>query len=48
MAKVLSIVEDNELFQQALINVIQESDAFVLGKVYGSAEAAMQMLKSPP
>lgn len=48
MAKVVSIVEDNELFQQALINVIQESDAFVLGKVYGSAEAAMQMLKSPP
>jgi two-component system, NarL family, response regulator LiaR len=48
MAKVVSIVEDNELFQQALINVIQNNNAFALGKVYGSAEAAMQMLKAPP
>lgn len=48
MKRVVSIVEDNVLFQQALINVINNSDAFVLGQVYGSAEAAIAMLKNPP
>jgi two-component system, NarL family, response regulator LiaR len=48
MKRVVAIVEDNVLFQQALINVINNSDAFVLGQVYGSAEAAIAMLKNPP
>ncbi len=48
MIKTVSIVEDNVLFQQALVNVINSHDAFRLGQVYGSAEAALQMLQSPP
>lgn len=48
MKRVVSIVEDNVLFQQALVNVINNSDAFTLGQVYGSAEAAITMLKNPP
>ncbi len=48
MSKVVAIVEDNELFQQALINVIKNSDAFFLGPVYSSAEAAIDMLNNPP
>jgi len=48
MNKIVAIVEDNELFQQALIDVIKSSDDFVLGAVYGSAEAAVDMLAYPP
>lgn len=48
MHKTVSIVEDNALFQQALVDVIRSDRAFVLDEVYGSAEAAMDMLKSPP
>lgn len=48
MKKVVAIVEDNELFQKALIDVIKNSDAFVLGQVFGSAEAAVDMVVNPP
>jgi two-component system, NarL family, response regulator LiaR len=48
MNRVVAIIEDNVLFQQALINVINNSDSFVLGPVYSSAEAALAMLKNPP
>jgi two-component system, NarL family, response regulator LiaR len=48
MIKMVSIVEDNALFQQALVNVINSSALFRLHKVYGSAEAALDMLKNPP
>ncbi|WP_121352808.1 response regulator transcription factor [Flavisolibacter nicotianae] len=48
MHKTISIVEDNALFQQALVDVIRSDRAFALGEVYGSAEAAMDMLKNPP
>jgi len=48
MSKIVSIVEDNELFKQALIQVIADSDAFTLGKTYSSAEAALHMLQRPP
>ena len=48
MRKKVSIVEDNALFQQALVDVIRSSQEFELGQVYGSAEAALAMLKSPP
>jgi len=48
MNKVVAIVEDNELYQQALIDVIKSSEAFTLGPVYGSAEAALDMLTHPP
>jgi DNA-binding NarL/FixJ family response regulator len=42
------VVEDNNLYQQALVNVINSSQEFRLHKVYSSAEAAMDMLKNPP
>ncbi|HYH14668.1 MAG TPA: response regulator transcription factor [Flavisolibacter sp.] len=48
MKKVVAIVEDNELFQKALIDVIKNSESFELGQVFGSAEAAVEMLASPP
>ncbi|ANE52017.1 response regulator transcription factor [Flavisolibacter tropicus] len=48
MKTVVDIVEDNVLFQQALINVINNSDVFELGQVYGSAEGAMAILKRSP
>jgi len=44
----VSIVEDNALYQQALVNVISSNEAFRLAKVYSSAEAAMDMLQHPP
>jgi DNA-binding NarL/FixJ family response regulator len=46
--KVVSIVEDNELFQRALVDVISSNPQFVLGRVYGSAEVAMDMKRHPP
>lgn len=48
MTRIVSIVEDNELYKQALVNVISKSEDFLLGQVYGSAEAAMDMLRNPP
>ena len=48
MIKFVSIVEDNTLYQQALVNVISSHEAFHLHSVYGSAEAAMDMLQNPP
>lgn len=48
MNKIVSVVEDNVLFQQALVEVISNSTAFSLGKVYGSAEAALDMKRNPP
>jgi two-component system, NarL family, response regulator LiaR len=48
MKRLVSIVEDNALFQKALVNVFSSSHSFRLHKVYGSAEAAMEMLKNPP
>jgi DNA-binding NarL/FixJ family response regulator len=42
------VVEDNNLYQQALVNVINSSQEFRLHKVYSSAEAAMDMLKNQP
>jgi two-component system, NarL family, response regulator LiaR len=48
MTRIVSIVEDNELYMQALVNVINNSEDFLLGKVYSSAEAAMDMLRNPP
>lgn len=48
MNSLVSIVEDNALFQQALVDVINTSHSFRLHKVYGSAEAAVEMLKNPP
>ena len=48
MKCIISIVEDSASFQEALIKIIEESEDFLLGQVYDSAEAAMEMLKSPP
>lgn len=48
MTRFVSIVEDNVLFQQALVNVIESSSSFKLRQVYSSAEAAMAMLQNPP
>lgn len=44
----MSIVEDNVLFQQALVDVINSNPLFTLGTVYGSAEAAMDMKRNSP
>ena len=48
MKKVVSIVDENSFFQHLLINVIKSEDKFELGKVYNSAEEAMEMLRMPP
>ncbi|HEV7332576.1 MAG TPA: response regulator transcription factor [Flavisolibacter sp.] len=48
MIKLVSLVEDNALYQQALVDVIRSNEAFRLYKVYGSAEDAMDMLQNPP
>lgn len=48
MIRFVSIVEDNSLYQQALENIINNSNTFRLLKTYGSAEAAMDMLQNPP
>lgn len=48
MKQIVSIVEDSLPFQAALVDIINRSDCFALGKVYGSAEAAVQMLKQTP
>ena len=48
MTRIVSIIEDNELYMQALVNVISNSEGFLLGQVYSSAEAAIDMLRNPP
>jgi RNA polymerase sigma factor (sigma-70 family) len=48
MGYTVAIVEDNLLYQQALVTLINGMQAFSLGKVYSSAEAAMEMKRTPP
>lgn len=48
MKYVVSIVEDSPSYQQALKRIIEESEEFVLGPVYGSAEEALRMQHQPP
>lgn len=44
----VSVVEDNVLYQQALMDVISSNDSFQLHSVFCSAEDAMAMLANPP
>jgi DNA-binding NarL/FixJ family response regulator len=44
----VSVVEDNVLYQQALVDVISSNDSFQLHSVYSSAEDAMTLLDNPP
>lgn len=44
----VSVVEDNVLYQQALVDVIRSNETFVLHSVFGSAEEAMALLQDPP
>lgn len=48
MKCIVSIVEDNASFQEALVKIIEESDDFLLGLVYTSAEAALEMVQTKP
>lgn len=48
MMKSVSVVEDNALYQQALVNVINNSDFYFLHTVYSTAEEAMAMVRNPP
>jgi len=48
MKPAISIVEDSIHFQMALKKIIEESEDFLLANVYGSAEAAMDMINNPP
>src|SRR5688572_5972613 len=48
MKCIVSIVEDNVSFQEALVKIIEESDDFLLGSVYNSAETALEMVNSKP
>jgi NarL family two-component system response regulator LiaR len=48
MIKSVSVVEDNALYQQALVNVINDSDFYFLHSVYSTAEEAMAMQQNPP
>jgi two-component system, NarL family, response regulator LiaR len=48
MAIIVSIIEDNQTFRQALEALILAEPEFILGQVYGSAEGALNMVKSPP
>lgn len=47
MKTLVSIVEDNLSFQQALVKLIEESPQLLLASVYSSAEAALDMLQHP-
>lgn len=48
MRATISVVEDNIMCQHVLVKIITEADNFLLGKVYNSAEAAMEMIEIPP
>ena len=48
MIKSVSVVEDNVLYQQALVNVISSNHSYFLKAVYKSSEEAMAMLQNPP
>jgi DNA-binding NarL/FixJ family response regulator len=48
MAGTICIVEDNAMCQQVLMKIVKDDDNFILGKVYSSAEDAMEMLQMPP
>lgn len=48
MKKRVCIIEDNKLYQQALIDVINECDEFELDQVYSSAEVAIEILNNTP
>jgi|SRR5215207_5400006 len=47
MKYVVSIIEDNAPFREALQLLIEGSAEFSLGNVYSSAEAAMELLQHP-
>jgi len=47
MKYVVSIIEDNIPFQEALQLLVSGCEEFSLGGVYGSAEAAMDLLEHP-
>lgn len=47
MKYVVSIIEDNIPFQEALQLLVSGCEEFSLGGVYGSAEAAMDLLQHP-
>ena len=48
MAIIVSIIEDNQTFRQALEALIRAEPEFILGEVYSSAEGALSMVKAPP
>ncbi|MDQ3279134.1 MAG: response regulator transcription factor [Bacteroidota bacterium] len=48
MMRTVSVVEDNALYQQALVDVISSNPSYALHSVYSSAEGAMAMLHNPP
>lgn len=47
MKRVVSIVDEDCFFQHMVVNVIKASNEFELGKVYSSAEEAIELLKRP-
>lgn len=46
MKKVVSIVDEDCFFQHMIINVLKASNEFELGKVYTSAEEAMELVEN--
>jgi NarL family two-component system response regulator LiaR len=44
----VTIIEDNELFRQALVNIISESNEFEVANIYSCAEDALNIIYSPP
>lgn len=44
----VSVVEDNALYQQALVDVISSKEPFQLHSIHGSTEDAMALLQDPP
>src|SRR6476620_4967712 len=47
MKKVVAIVDEDCFFQHMISNVLKASNEFELGKVYASAEEAIELLKKP-
>lgn len=43
----VTIIEDNELFRQALIKVIEKNDSFAIHKMFKSAEDAQELFSQP-
>jgi DNA-binding NarL/FixJ family response regulator len=48
LLKTIDIVEDNKICQQVLIKIINDSSDLLLGTVYETAEAAMEMIIETP